>query len=178
MPEHLRLTTLYLYYTGSRMGEVKKITWGMVSKDCTEIIIPARITKTDDGRTVPLVGPLAEIAEVLRETRKKFPKASEPVFNMRNFRRMWNRTCHKLGLGVYDEKGDNRRYTGLHPHDFRRSASRNLIKAGVPRSTAMLITGHKTESIFERYNIKDTADAEAALMKVGQYSSKKVAGIR
>jgi hypothetical protein len=48
----------------------------------------------------------------------------------------------------------------------------------VPRSTAMLITGHKTESIFERYNIKDTADAEAALMKVGQYSSKKVAGIR
>ena len=52
MPEHLRLTTLYLYYTGSRMGEVRKITWGMVSKDCTEIIIPARITKTDDGRTV------------------------------------------------------------------------------------------------------------------------------
>ena len=38
----------------------------------------------------------------------------------------------------------------------------------------MLITGHKTESIFERYNIKDTADAEAALMKVGQYSSKKL----
>ena len=97
---------------------------------------------------------------------------------MKNFCRMWNRTCHKLGLGVYDEKGDNRRYTGLQPHDFRRSASRNLIKAGVPRSTAMLITGHKTESIFERYNIKDTSDAKAALLKVRQYSSGKVAAIK
>ena len=48
----------------------------------------------------------------------------------------------------------------------------------MPRGTAMLITGLKTESIFERYNIKNTADAEVALMKVGQYSSKKVAGIR
>ena len=97
---------------------------------------------------------------------------------MKNFRRMWNRTCHKLGLGVYDEKGDNRRYTGLQPHDFRRSGSRNLIKAGVPRSTAMLITEHKTESIFERYNIKETSDAKAALLKVRQYSSGKVAAIK
>jgi len=97
---------------------------------------------------------------------------------MKNFCRMWNRTCHKLGLGVYDEKGDNRRYTGLQPHDFRRSGSRNLIKAGVPHSTAIFITGHKTESIFERCNIKDTSDAEAALIKVGQYSAGKVAAIK
>lgn len=177
MPEHLRLTVRYLYFTGSRVGEVEQITWSMVSKDCREIIIPGRITKTDDGRTVPLVGPLSEIAEALQETRKKFPKAHEPVFEFTNFRRMWNRTCHKLGLGVYDERGDTRRYSGLHPHDFRRSAARNLIKAGVARSTAMLITGHKTEAIFERYNIKDNSDAEAALLRVGQYSTGKVAAI-
>jgi len=52
------------------------------------------------------------------------------------------------------------------------------VPAGVPRSTAMLITGHKTESIFERYNIKDASDAKAALPKVGQYSSGKVAAIK
>jgi integrase len=177
MPERLRLTVRYLYFTGSRVGEVEQITWSMVSRDCREINIPGRITKTDDGRTVPLVGPLAEISEALQATRKKFPKAHDSVFDFTNFRRMWNRTCHKLGLGVYDEKGDNRRYSGLHPHDFRRSAARNLIKAGVPRSTAMMITGHKTEAIFERYNIKDNSDAEAALLKVGQYSTGKVAAI-
>jgi integrase len=176
MPEHLRLTVLYLYFTGTRMGELQQITWNMVSRDCGEIIIPGRITKTDDGRTVPLVGPLDEIRQALYEARKKFPKPTDPVFNLTNFRRMWNRTCHKLGLGVYDESTDNRKYSGLHPHDFRRSAARNLIKAGVPRSTAMLITGHKTEAIFERYNIKDITDAEEALTKVGQYT-KRVAAI-
>jgi integrase len=178
MPERLRLTITYLYFTGSRMGEVEQINWGMVSKDCTEIHISPSITKTKRGRTVPLVGPLAEIGDALRTARKNFPKAHELVFDLTNFRRMWNRTCHKLGLGVYDESTDNRKYSGLHPHDFRRSAARNLIKAGVPRSTAMMITGHKTEAVFERYNIKDTADAAAALLKVGQYSRGKVAAIK
>jgi len=42
----------------------------------------------------------------------------------------------------------------------------------------MLITEHKTESIFERYNIKETSDAKAALLKVRQYSSGKVAAIK
>jgi integrase len=127
MPERLRLTVRYLYFAGSRVGEVEQITWGMVSRDCREIVIPGRITKTDDGRTVPLVGPPAEISEALQATRKKFPKAHDSVFDFTNVRRMWNRTCHKLRLGVYDERGDSRRYSGLYPHDFRRSAARNLI---------------------------------------------------
>lgn len=178
MPEHLRTVTLYLYYTGSRTGEVEQLTWGMLSKDCSEIIIPGRVTKTDKGRTVPLVGPLAKIAEEFREGRKKFPKAHQSLFNMRNFRRMWNRTCHKLGLGVYDENANNRRYHGLHPHDFRRSAARNLIKAGVSRRDAMMITGHLTEAVFERYNIKDVTNAQEALLKVGQHHTGKVAAIK
>lgn len=177
MPEHLHLTMLYVYFTGSRMGEIKQITWDMVSKDCDEIHVSPRITKTKKGRQVPLVGPLAVICAALKQQRKTFPKGYEPVFNMRNFRRMWNRACHKLGLGVYDESTDNRKYSGLHPHDFRRSAARNLIKAGVPRSTAMLITGHKTEAVFERYNIKDTSDVKDALIKVGEHTKGKVADI-
>jgi len=78
MPKHLHLTVLYIYFTGSRMGEVKQITWGMVSKDCEEIHIPKRITKTKDGRSVPLVGPLERIAEALREERENFPKSPSP----------------------------------------------------------------------------------------------------
>lgn len=44
-----------------------------------------------------------------------------------------------------------------------------MIKAGVDRRTTMKITGHKTEAIFERYNIKTTDDVKDALIKVGQY---------
>jgi hypothetical protein len=41
------------------------------------------------------------------------------------------------------------------PHDFRRTAVRNLERAGVPRSTAMAMVGHRTESIYRRYAIFD-----------------------
>ena len=47
---------------------------------------------------------------------------------------------------------------------------RSLIRAGVPRGVAMQIAGHKTEAIFERYNITDAADVRDVLVKVGTYS--------
>jgi hypothetical protein len=59
-------------------------------------------------------------------------------------------------------------------HDFRRSACRNLTKAGIDRRTAMNITGHKAEYIFERYNIKTTEDVREAPLKVGQYQKAPV----
>jgi hypothetical protein len=84
---------------------------------------------------------------------------------------MWNDACDRLGLGKFDRK--TRRYEGLIATDFRRAAARNLTKAGVDRRTAMRITGHRTESIFERYNIKNTEDVKEALIKVGQYKKPK-----
>jgi integrase len=108
--------------------------------------------------------------------RKSFPKPTDRVFDSRNFRNIWNATCGKLGLGKCGPK--TRAYIGLTPHDFRRSAARNLIKEGVDRRVAMKITGHKTEHIFERYNIKTTDDVREALIKVGKYKPATIASIR
>ena len=52
------------------------------------------------------------------------------------------------------------------PHDFRRTAVRNLERAGVPRTTAMAMIGHKTESIYRRYSIVDQSMLEMGTAKL------------
>src|SRR5882762_1846025 len=87
------------------------------------------------------------------------------VFETKNFRREWIKACVKLGFGV--KTGDEwYKYEGLIPHDFRRSAVRNLTNAGVGQATAMKITGHRTISVFERYNIVSTEQLHDAMTKV------------
>ncbi|HEY6444630.1 MAG TPA: tyrosine-type recombinase/integrase [Candidatus Acidoferrales bacterium] len=168
IPKRLQPVVKFSYATGCRIGATKKITWNMVARDYSEIELPGEITKTGEPLTLPLAGPLAEVATTLK---KIFRDESKPVFDVRDLRYSWYKACAASGFGVYNSK--TRVYRGLQLHDFRRSAARNLIRAGVDRGTAMSITGHRTESVFERYNITDAADRKDALIRVGQYNSRQ-----
>ena len=66
------------------------------------------------------------------------------------FRKQWIAACRKAGC------------PGRIPHDFRRTAVRNLERAGVPRSVAMAMVGHKTEAIYRRYAIVSASDLRRA----------------
>ena len=90
------------------------------------------------------------------------------MFDARNLRKSFQAAYVNVGLGV--ETGPKVwQYKGLLLHDFRRSGVRNLIRSGVPRRIAMKISGHLTESTFERYNIVDSADLHEAMAKVEKY---------
>ena len=73
---------------------------------------------------------------------------------IRDFRTAWARACQAAGV------------PGRIPHDFRRTAVRNLERVGVSRSVAMKLTGHKTESIYRRYAIVSEADLAMGVAKL------------
>ena len=71
-----------------------------------------------------------------------------------NFRKRWKKACASAGC------------PGRLFHDLRRTAVRNLVRTGVPRSVAMRLTGYKTESVFERYNITSPDDLRDAARRL------------
>ena len=111
-------------------------------------------TKNDEGRQFPLTPDLRAVLERQRERTTAEEKTTGAVIPwvfhrsgkpIKSFRRAWLTACKRAGV------------LGRVPHDFRRTAVRNLERAGVPRSTAMKMVGHRTESIYRRYAIVDEA---------------------
>jgi integrase len=108
--------------------------------------------KSGEGRNFPLIPELrAVLAEQLERT-AALELATDQIIpwlfhkegkSIGSFRKAWASACKRAGIA------------GKIPHDFRRTAVRNLERAGVPRSAAMAMVGHQTESIYRRYAIAD-----------------------
>ena len=86
-----------------------------------------------------------------------------------DFRKAWNTACVSAGLGHFEKIGERKIYVGTLIHDLRRSAVRNMLRSGVREKEAMLLSGHRTRSVFDRYHIVSEDDLKAASEKMQLY---------
>ncbi|KAA0254734.1 MAG: site-specific integrase [Acidobacteria bacterium] len=163
LQEPLRAMTRLAYLTGWRLGEIRTLRWEHVDHHAHELHLSD--TKNGDGRRLPLDDHDWTLIQE-QWTKRQYTTAygttavSPYVFHrlgqpMREdlVERWWHKATTKAGL------------QGRLFHDLRRTAIRDMIRAGVPQSVAMSISGHRTDSMFRRYDIVSANDKTAALQR-------------
>lgn len=201
LPDYLRLPLALGYFTGMREGEILGLRWNQVDFLSGIIRLQAGETKNGEGREIPVAPQLLDLLRKQHKTRRAeceyvcFRIERGVAAQIQGFRKAWYAACVKAGLGrmepVLDATGEpvlasprvDRKnpkakpkmvYTGAIFHDLRRSGVRNLVRAGVPERVAMRISGHKTRSVFDRYNIVSQNDLAEAGRKLGLFHEQKV----
>ena len=155
LPEYLKPVLTFGYYSGAREGEILGLRWRQIDLAARTVNLEPGTTKNNQPRTIPLNSVLVEILTMLKAPPDaKFPEC-EYVFSragkrIGSFNVAWRSACKRAGLA------------GKLFHDLRRTAVRNMVRAGVPERVAMAISGHKTRSVFDRYNIVAERDLHDA----------------
>lgn len=152
----LKPILLTAYETGMRRGEVLHLRWSQIDLKEGIIRLSAGDTKTEQPRTIYLTSRVRETLKLLpRRLRTEYvfvnPATGKPWWEVR---KMFRRACEKAGI------------EGLWFHDLRRSFVTNARRRGVPESVVMKISGHKTRSIFDRYNIVSEDDLRDAARRI------------
>jgi integrase len=175
LPPEIQSVLTFAYYTGCRRGEILGLAWDQVDLSEGVIRLDPGTTKNDEPRVIPLTSALRELLQSQKLVRDQEYPASPYVFSRQgerilDFRGAWEVGCKQVGLWVGDPKsGKPSRLF----HDLRRTGVRNLIRAGVPERIAMAVSGHKTRSVFDRYNIVSEADLKEAANRLDSYLSGK-----
>jgi integrase len=149
-PELVALATV-ARLTGWRKSELRSRQWRHVDFTAGWLRLEPEETKNRDGRMFPLIPELRTVLDAQRARVEALQKATDRVIPwvfcrddgapVGDFKKAWTTARQRAGV------------PGRLFHDFRRTAVRNLIRAGIPETVAMKLTGHRTRAVFQRYAI-------------------------
>lgn len=166
LPSHMQPIIAFAHITGWRVrSEVLNLEWRQVDFNAGTVTLDPGTTKNDQGRVFVMTAELRALLKSQSTLTKKLGRAQKKIIKYvfhidgqplkeYSYYTAWRAACKRAGV------------PGSIPHDLRRSAVRNLVRAGIPERVAMQMTGHKTRSIFERYNIVSEGDLREAARKL------------
>jgi integrase len=150
------------YLSGWRRTEITGLTWAEVDLSGDNIRLDPARSKTKTGRLLPISSQLRGVLGRRLAARRL---GQDLVFHVNgrpigDWRKSWARACKAARL------------PGKLFHDLRRTVARNLIRQGTPETVAMKLTGHKTRSVFQRYDIVSEADLRQASSRLGELAAQ------
>lgn len=197
-PLWLRAMLALGYTYGWRAGELIGLRVRQLDLAAGTVRLEPGTTKNGEGRTIRLTSGCFELlrACMLEKQQGDFVFTRPDGRAVHAYRYDWEHLCARAGLGRFvcencQAQGPVTsatgracrsctearqlgvyRYEGILFHDLRRSAVRNLERAGVPRSFAMKVTGHKTEAVYRRYAICSEQDMAEAIGRLERFKLK------
>ena len=164
LPDYLKGFIVFAYRSGWRISEIASLTWSQVDRHEGIVRLEAGDSKNAEARTLYLDEELKNVLNHQWSLRKKSRKILPYVFlneygtdRIKRFDKAWKKACREAGISVKIF------------HDFRRTAVRNMVRSGIPERVAMLVSGHKTRSVFDRYNIVNDEDLKLAAERHSAY---------
>jgi len=176
LPAYLRPVMTVARLTSWRaQSELLPLRWSHIDWKAGTMKLDARTTKNRESRTYPFAA-FPALADVLRGQREAadrvqremgvivpwvfFRVTKTTVLPIKSYKTAWAHATVKAG---FPEKL---------VHDFRRTGVRSFRQAGVPESVSMALTGHKTRSVFLRYDIVDTKDLSVGVEKLAAFHAQ------
>src|SRR5690242_8934225 len=136
LPPAFQSVAQFAYITGWRwISEILPLTWAQVDFDADEVRLEPGTTKNGEGRTFPFTDALRDLLTAQRAEHDALKRAGRIcpfVFQVEG---------HPVPQGTFVKAWYKARKAGGQPgrlmHDFRRTAVRNLVRAGISEQVAM-----------------------------------------
>jgi integrase len=161
--ENVRDIVEFLYNSGWRSNEARQLRWAWLDLSANMIRLPAEFSKSKKPRNLPITGALMDIVERRLKLRRLdcefvFHRKGKPI---REFAKAFKKAAVEIGMPE------------LLPHDMRRSAVRNFRRSGLSENEGMALSGHRTASVFRRYDIISDDDLRESMNRVQEHMRKE-----